>query len=341
MFHSTAGVVAQAWRPVHDLLAAMPPDVRCTFVCDTRAALDETRGRLRQWKFQRDNIVSGYIESPISVWARDRYIAMHPAADGRPPVWLVPQVVESRDGNRRRQERRVPALLSAAELRCRVAETPLVLEGGNLVASNTRVFMGANVLRDNAVLHSPEQTRAALADLFAPQVVLVEDHSGLPPVAHVDMFLTPIADDHVLVGSPALAAEIIAAADPASIYALRQRLFITPELPGGLEASFAPERAARFDQLAARLEKLGLKVTRIPYVDSRSGDFIVTYNNVLQETRDGRRIVYMPIYQIPALDDAARRTYESLGFLVRPIDVSSVCHLLGAVRCLANVVERE
>ncbi len=340
VFHSADGVVAEAWRAVHDLLVTMPPDVRFTFVCDTPAALNETRGRLRQWKFERNNILSRLIETPVSVWARDRYIAMHPSGDARPPAWLVPQVVENLDGTRRRRERDVPALLNAVMPLCRVAETPLVLEGGNLVASNKQVFIGANVLRANAAREPAEQIRAALADLFALPVVLVEDASGLPPVAHVDMFLTPAADDHVLLGSPALAAEIMAAADAASTEALRQRLFVTTELPGGLDASFSPERVARFDQVAAQLQKLGLEVTRLPYVDSRAGDFIVTYNNALQETREGVRIVYMPIYRIPALDDAARRVYESLGCLVQPIDVSSVCHLLGAVRCLANVVER-
>ena len=118
----------------------------------------------------------------------------------------------------------------------------------------------------------------------------------------------------------------------ASTEALKKRLFGEPDLSAG--------RAARFDQVAAQLAALGLAVTRVPYVDNRGGDFAVSYNNVLQEKRDGQHVVYMPIYQIPALDAAAAEMFESLGMVVRPIDVSPVCHLLGATRCLANVVER-
>ncbi|MCA9256899.1 MAG: hypothetical protein KDA33_14725, partial [Phycisphaerales bacterium] len=82
-------------------------------------------------------------------------------------------------------------------------------------------------------------------------------------------------------------------------------------------------------------------VIRIPYADSRGGDFIVTYNNCLQETRDGERVVIMPTYDIPALDAAARKVYESLGMRVREVNVSTISHLVGAVRCMGNVVERK
>lgn len=341
VLHSPQGLVGQTWRSVYDLLTAMPPDTRFTLVCNTQAALSETQGRLRQWKFDdRKDIAAILIQQPISIWARDRYIAMARAEAGGLPTWLVPQVVQNFDSERRQQEREVPGLLNEVKPCCRIAETPLVLEGGNVIASKRQVFAGANAFHENTQIGTPAQTKAALEGLFGLPLIMIHDDSGSPPMAHVDMFFTPVADDHVLVGSPALAAEIVKKADSSSAGLLKRRLFITPDVSGGIDASFSPQRARRFDQVAKQLTELGLRVTRIPYVDSRNGDFAVTYNNVIQEQRDGRHIVYMPIYKIPALDDAARRTYESLGMIVKPIDVSPICHLLGAVRCLANVVER-
>jgi len=333
VFHSADGLVDIAWRPVYDLLNAMPAETRFTFVCDTLAALSETRGRLRQWKFgMRENMRVYLVQTPLLIWARDRYIATRPPGEGALPIWLVPGLVRNFDSGRRSGEQAVPTLLNAIVPTCRVARTPIALEGGNIVASNERVFVGANVLRDNAAAGSPNQTKTGLSELFALPVTLVADETGQPPIDHVDLFITPIAADHVLVGSPTLAARTMAGADDASSGALRKRLFGGPDFSSG--------RAARFDQVAEQLAALGLTVTRVPYVDNRSGDFAVSYNNVLQEKRDGQHVVYMPIYQVPALDAAAAKTFESLGMIVRPIDVSPVCHLLGATRCLANVVER-
>ncbi|MFQ5501679.1 MAG: agmatine deiminase family protein [Phycisphaerae bacterium] len=341
VFHSADGLVGRAWRPVYDLLTAMSSKTRYTFVCESEAALAETRGRLRQWKFtDRESIRTVPVSVPLSIWARDRYIAMRPVSGSALPIWLVPAVVDNFDSKRRNREREVPRLLNGFEPLCRIAKTPLVLEGGNVIASTDHILIGANVLSENAPTWTPERTRLELDAIFKGSVVLVADESGMPPIAHVDLFITWIAGDHLLVASPALGREVMDGADAASGEALRQRLFITPDMPDPKGPDFRPDRAARFDQVAARLKKRGFRVTRIPYADSRNGDFVVTYNNVIQEQRDGRHIVYMPIYQIPAMDAAATRVYESLGMIVMPIDVSPICHLLGAVRCLANVVER-
>ncbi|MFQ5412731.1 MAG: hypothetical protein ACE5EC_10560 [Phycisphaerae bacterium] len=341
VFHSADGLVGRAWRSVYDLLTAIPPDTRFTFICNTDAALTETRGRLRQWEFAgRKTIRTLPVSIPLLIWSRDRYIAMQPAHGDALPVWLVPRVTDNFDRARRNREREVPRFLNDFEPLCRIAETPLVLEGGNVIASRRHVFIGANVLNENTASRPPAHTRDELSALFALPVVLVEDDRGAPPIAHVDLFITPIADDHVLVASPALGRSVMAGADAASNEALRQRLYITPDMPEPKGPDFRPSRIARFDQVAARLEERGFRVTRIPYADSRNGNFVVTYNNVIQEQRGGQKVVYLPIYKIPALDEAARRAFESLGMIVKPIDVSPICHLLGAVRCLANVVER-
>lgn len=339
--HQPEKLVGQGWRATHDLLKALP-DATFTFVCDSDKSVQEVTGRLRQWKFtDRGNVRLLPIDGPLSMWARDRYIAMRRVNSKSLPVWLTPQAPPTFDSKRREAESSIPDAFNAVEPTCTHVETPLVLEGGNLVASRTNVYIGANVFRENAALGGADRVRSLLRDLFAGKLVIVGDEAGNVPCDHVDMYLTAIDDNKVLVGSPALARQIIASAGDDSKKALYERLYITPNMPPPVGPDFTTARIKLLDDIAARLEAEGIDVGRIPYADSRGGDFIVTYNNVLQETRDGKRVVIMPIYNIPALDAAARKAYESLGMQVRAVDVSTISHLVGAVRCIGNVVARK
>lgn len=339
--HQPEHLVGQAWRATYDLLQSLP-DTTFTLVCNSDKAVQEVSGRMRQWKFtDRGNVRLLPIDGPLSMWARDRYIVMRRDNPQSLPVWLTPQPPASFDSERRDAESSIPDAFNAIELTCTHVKTPLMLEGGNLVASRTSVYIGANVFRDNASLGDAEHVRALLRELFAGKIIIVGDEAGGVPCDHVDMYLTAIDDNKVLVGSPALAEQIIATAGDDSKKALYERLYITPNMPPPVGPDFTPARVKLLDDIAAGLKAEGVEVIRLPYADSRGGDFIVTYDNVLQETRDGRRIVIMPVYHIPALDAAARKTYESLGMQVREVDVSTICHLSGTVRCIGNVVARK
>jgi hypothetical protein len=340
VIHQPEKLVGQAWRATYDLLVAMP-DTTITLVCDSKVAVDETVGRLRQWKLaERANIRILPVDGPLLVWARDRYIAMRRTGGEELPVWLTPKPPLSFDAERRTGELLIPVAFNEIVPMCTQVDTRLVLDGGNIVASRDRVFIGGNVIEDNKDLGNADWTQATLKEFFGTNVTIVAEPDGRVPVAHLDMYVTILDGNRALVGDPRLAKKLIASADEASRKALYERLYITPNMPPPIGPDFTDERIARFDAIAKALTDAGVEVTRIPYADSRGGDFIVTYNNVLQETRDGQRIVYMPIYEIPALDAAARDLYESLGMTVKEINVSTICHLLGAVRCLANVVER-
>src|SRR5690606_34357196 len=101
VIHQPEGQIGAAWRAVHDLLKAMP-EATFTLVCNSRAAIDETIGRLRQWELaQRANIRILPVEGPLLVWARDRYIAMRPTGGDALPVWLTPTPPASFDAERR------------------------------------------------------------------------------------------------------------------------------------------------------------------------------------------------------------------------------------------------
>jgi hypothetical protein len=51
--------------------------------------------------------------------------------------------------------------------------------------------------------------------------------------------------------------------------------------------------------------------------------------------------VYLPVYNVPALDAEATRIYQALGYRVVPIDVSTIYKLNGSLGCLVNVLARD
>lgn len=68
---------------------------------------------------------------------------------------------------------------------------------------------------------------------------------------------------------------------------------------------------------------------------------MLTYNNVLVESRAEGGRVYLPRYGWPALDNAARQTWEALGFMTRPIDGLTISAMYGgALRCAVKVLKR-
>lgn len=336
LIHSKDGLVAQASKSVYDLLGALRDGTRVTFACDSEAAQRETLGRMRQYGYDRRlRIETRRVPGPISVWPRDRFLfgaAGESAVDS--PMCLLPAGAGPANEPSRLNERAgAAALFSGLIPGLRIASTGLVLEGGNLLASPERVFIGANVLTENAPPTGDGPARELLQRTFARPVTLVGDDAGSVPFVHLDMYFTVFDARHVLVASPALGAEAMKGADDESRRELAARLM-------GHEADVSTSRQKRFDDIARRLVDEGFTVTRLPYADCLNGDFIVTYNNVLQETADGQRVVYLPTWRIPALDAAARRAYEQLGAKVHPVDVAPIAHLNGAVRCMANVIER-
>jgi hypothetical protein len=147
------------------------------------------------------------------------------------------------------------------------------------------------------------------------------------------MYATPIDDETVLVASPACAVHLLltsASVDPGSS---------TQAAAASLRNTLTTGNTG-LDDIACQLEELGYGVYRLPAIIDPHEVWMITYNNVLMERRDGRLIVYMPIYRVPVLDAAAASAYASLGFEVRTIDVSRIYRDGGAIRCLVNVTAR-
>jgi len=108
-----------------------------------------------------------------------------------------------------------------------------------------------------------------------------------------------------------------------------------------LELDDTAIEARRFDRAAELLAARGFRVVRVPVLVLAGAGSYVTYTNALfDRTAAGKRVVYMPTYSLPALDQAAQRFYEQQGFEVHPIDVTPIYRLNGSLGCLVNVLAR-
>jgi hypothetical protein len=68
---------------------------------------------------------------------------------------------------------------------------------------------------------------------------------------------------------------------------------------------------------------------------------MLTYNNVLLADDADERRVYLPRYGWAAMDEAAARAWQGLGFEPRPVDGLTISAMYGgALRCAVKVLRR-
>ncbi|MCA9504772.1 MAG: hypothetical protein H6748_21280 [Spirochaetaceae bacterium] len=362
---------------VSRLVDALPPDTRVRILTNDRAAFDvrQPAAPLRRRDVE-------FLEVPpdhdLTIWPQDPFLVLETQAGGTRLL---------RAHGFERADDRVMAEAIAGSAGWSVGDSALEFEGGNVVADTRRIFVGANTIRRNAIAADVAEAEIAArfeASLGAPVVVV----GPVPqPLAHLDMYLTPLGGDRVLLADPgagAAIAERLLEASPESVARFEETVsawfFADPAvatLPGRdapIEApdlSGATRRAARdsarlaplFDSLADALRARGLDVHRVPILlddparppasdrarDESSErpfaaplDFpILTYNNVIQEEREGSRSVWLPHYGLAPLDRAAADAWRALGYRVVPIEGYATSALYGgALRCSAKVTER-
>ena len=333
--HYVPNLATELESTYDDLLSALPVDVHVQVICSSDEAADAFDDGWGGDERERGRCVDVInVDRPITVWARDRRIGRVFGLAGLPAPALIPRDC-SHYSDDHRNDLFISYLLEQNGVWSPGEDTPLHLEGGNLVANDRHVFVGANVLKDNADLGKEPAAvkRELLASLGRP-CILVGDDEQRTPWCHVDMYVTPIDDHTVLVASTAVADMLVSS-----------RAGFIDELAGLLDPedclSFLTRRGNRFDAIAAQLAEYGYDVIRLPALADPGEEWMVTYNNVLMEERDGRRIVYLPTYDLPVLDQAAEAVYRGLGFEIHRIDVSEVFQYGGAVRCLTNVISRD
>ena len=135
---------------------------------------------------------------------------------------------------------------------------------------------------------------------FGQTLIWLGDVLGDVPRHHIMMYMVPLDDHTIAVG----------------------------DVRGGRRAALRsiarPRRrrrsqARRFDHAAELLAARGFKRrARARRSCSPAAGSFVTYTNALFDRRGDQRIVYLPTYAQPALDDAAQSFYEAQGFEVHP-----------------------
>lgn len=321
------GRVAASYR---DLLRAMDPSVTVWVVVARRRHFARFRRLARSWGVGgTDRFHVAVVGRPITTWSRDRYTLVRGPRAGERRLLVRPRP-DSANPVRANDWYAPFALARAAGPRVTVAVSPLVFDGGDLVATSRHVFATGLLVSRNvqSALRTPAATRDYLRRVTGLTPVLIGERPEDVPPHHVGMFLTPLGDrrDTVLVG------------DPRAGLAL-----LTPAMEKRLPRKVLRDPAfwARFDLVAREAARAGMRVVRTPLVPLEDRLTYVTYNNALLERRlDGRLHAYVPQFGLPVLDVAGRRAYEAQGVVVHPIDVSRVYRDNGTVRCLINVLDR-
>ena len=286
----------------------------------------------------------------LTPWVRDAFLALRdPFGRMRLEVRPLNPVLEDREA-----DREVPELL-ARRLRASVdVDYPaLYFEGGNVVSDERWAFVGANTMEYNTAdttIRFRSDLEVRLFHLLGRPVVLVGSQDDPAPLDHLDMLMTPLGRRRVAVGDLRLGLSILDGLSPQRQQQLEELFSARTGMYGGRSFSFraflaynrAGARAEAFDRVAQALEARGFDVVRMPLLTGGldAGFPVMTYQNVVQDEVGGRRRALVPQYRVEELDAAAREAWRAVGYEPVAVDAFSVVDLVGAVRCLSNVIDR-
>ena len=322
-------VVAPVYR---SFLGALGSEVRVHVVCPGRLAFDDFVATVGPVKCRIAPIVAGH---PITAWARDRWVALGPAAGGATTLWCPRGEAGEEIWPARAGDERVGGDIGAAlGPWVRARRSGLYFDGGYFLADGENVFVVPRVLQRNIqqTVASREEFLAILAREFKRRVILLDE----APDHHAGMFMASVGGNTMLVGDPGLARELM------RVQLEQHNGGATNEfmgLPGGPD--FRPDTQRLFDAVARQCSAAGYRVVRIPVVPAGDGRTYLTYANVLMDQQGGARLVYLPFYRgVESLNAAARAVWESLGYEVRLVDCTSAYRHFGCLHCLVNVLKR-
>jgi N-dimethylarginine dimethylaminohydrolase len=264
---------------------------------------------------------------PMTMWARDGAILLQ-TQEGQ-EVLLLPRSFRGDGQVDAKLNRRIvhgtgaaPARLQQALPNLIVRRSELSFEGGDVVASQGAVLLGGqSIARSMAELRLPRQAvLEKFAQLLGVRVLGIEPQ----PEFHVDLGFTFLDETTVAVADPHQAMERVAGQSG---------------LQPLIQATLDKNLGEKYDQAARRLLEKGYQVVRLPNLCGVGLTTpYLTYNNVLLENYvdQGKQVkkVYLPVYDVPALDEAARSLFRQHGYQV--IDMPSArlsTKLWGAIRC--------
>ncbi|MHC4778173.1 MAG: hypothetical protein ACYTFG_06295 [Planctomycetota bacterium] len=321
--HYRADFHDQCAETYADFFSALPPTVDIFVVVEKASDFETLVSRLPARGFENAKpVVTGFEVTP---WAKDRFGTM---VDPRGGVLIAaPPRTDAMNGPRG-NEHEIPRVLAERIPGVRARTTPFFFEGGDFLCDETHAFLASNFLARNPP--HDENDRAGLIRkierVLAKKAVVIGEKGSDVPDQHIGMFLTPLGDRSVAVADPDLGRTgYLGLPLP-----VRDRVDIETD-----ESKHEP-----FRLVARTLESEGFRVVRVPMVLTKTPRVFVTYNNAILEKRDSRKRIYMPVYDLPSLDLAARQVYEKEGWYVLPVRVAKVYKYTGSLRCLVGIIKR-
>ena len=312
----TQAAVAPTYR---GMLDALPASGLVRVVVEDRAHFEAFLAAFPTPRLKFEPVVVG---RPVTTWSRDRYTLLTRADGTR--VLLVPpqrpQVIPARA-----HDWLAPWKIAEDSNDIEVVQASFEFDGGDLIAGTDVVFADANLMRKNPDLFpNPAAVAQTLTALLGqPVVVLGATPEDVPP-HHIGMYLTPLPNGAVAVGSPSLAVELLGPDGRAQLAANLDN----EGLPG---IDDRPETRHRFDEPARQLESLGYRVVRLPLVPLDDDVTFITFNNGVFHGDT----YLMPSYDTP-LGAQAQRLLEAEAVTPTPIPVRAIFRHHGSVRCLIN-----
>lgn len=356
-----AGLVSDTRTPVQEVLLqydeGISDEMLKSFLAKREAGLNVTimtdgsyiplANRMRdEWGVKFDGSVAflpcmdgkdGKCKDRVSAWSRDHFLLKK---DGEDYTLLQPAKLQ---GYYKGPGEHHGGFESGyfQKLRGRsVATSQLNFEGGHVVTGPNGVMVSEDVLYRN-----PQHTREEIEEIFSRETGKpTKLIPNIPNWPHLDLYVTPTGDKTVTVGDSRAGAAMFRrfAADPKNagsrvLTELRTGMagadmgdsVVKDVRTGGLLA-FSESDARKLDIIAAKLEKEGYTVKRMPMLTGRLGQNpIFTYNNAFQSGDN----IYVPQYGIPDMDAAALETYRRQGLNPIGIPAYDLAKYAGALHC--------
>ena len=252
--------------------------------------------------------VAGHRRSSVHRLVADRWLALRPAGDADKTVLLCPRTENGDDiWPDRAGDRQVAADLAAA-LRPNVSVLPsdLYFDGGDVAADGETAFVTpAMPLRNiERTVQDAEELRERLAAVLGRRSFCCR--ARRPP--HGDVHGAR-RQSHGACRRSGVGRRLL-------VEAGKDRK-AGDWFPGGPD--FSDATVARFNAVAEQCQALGYRVVRIPVVPGCDGRTFLTYVNAIIDEREGRRIVYMPVFGVAdELNREAAGVWTNLGYDVDP-----------------------
>ena len=278
------------------------------------------------------------IATPMGIWSKDRALVL--ADDSPITTFLIPPRPRAGESGRPFDWDIIPAVAKAMPSRFAVKQLPIAFDAGDFAVAGNRVLFDDNLWTRNKARGyvSQKAFRERMKQIVGRDVVMLGADDGDVPRHHMSMYMAPLDGNTVLVGDPAAGARIVG-----PNFQPGEKSKETEQL---LEADVSVATIARFDRAAADLKLAGFKVVRIPTIAYDDKTYFA-YTNGVYETRNGKRVVWMPTFAtgddplVADLDSSARAVYESLGYEVKPVTVRKLFTSHGTIGCVVNVLSRE